>query len=175
MSDTWKQKASRTFVSVFLSAFLLSGFYQLYLGLSEAVSAWRLVQMGTQTQGTVIDFYYKTSSGSVGSTRAQSCVLSYPIVRFRAPEGERQFKNGLGSCGSHYAKGEVVTVLYVPDANMGSPRIYSFGTLWLGSILAGVMGMLTVTFSGFLLLFLRKPGIMKRVIPPRARRKKKQA
>lgn len=88
-------------------------------------------------------------------------MVYYPIVSFRAAEGLRRFTSKLGECGTNYAKGNRVPVIYFADGQRGEPEIERFWALWFAPILLGVMGALMVAGIGFLLFVMAKPAIVQ--------------
>lgn len=148
---------------VFLLPFLCMGFFLLHLAASRATDAWNLHEGALHAEGNIVDFDIRQSTGSSfsQSMRSKTCMVYYPVVSFRAAEGQRRFTSKLGKCETDYAKGDRVPVIYFADGQRGGPEIDHFRALWFGPILLGVMGALMVAGIGFLLFVMAKPAIVQ--------------
>ncbi len=166
MKDASTLACAKLFIIVFLLCFVVSGMVQLSLAVHEATTAWKLTRHAQQAEGIIVDFVIRqNSSGKVAGGRSSSCLVSYPVVRFAAAEGERSFTNPLGQCNTSYTKQQKVPVLYFSDAAEGTPVINGFWDRWFPAILYGGIGILTLGFSVFLLRFILKPAIIQRKKP----------
>lgn len=71
-----------------------------------------------------------------------------PEVQFTAPDGQQiKFRSSMSSSPPAYREGESVGVLFDP-ANPRKAEIDSFKTLWMGPLIAGLMGLLFLVIGG---------------------------
>ncbi len=92
----------------------------------------RHVLYGDRADGVVVDI---VREGSMYS----------PVVRFRLPNGELQEVTDLGSGAPDFSKGDLVTVLYMPE-DPQNIRLDTFERLWMVPIIA-------IGFGCFWLMF----------------------
>ncbi len=110
--------------------------------------------VGLALLGVAAWFYLDTAKFIRGSQEAEGMVVElethgssgeryyHPVVEFTTPEGERvRFVSSFGSRPPAYDVGESVTVLY-PEGSPREAKIKSFWSLWLGTVIAGGLGVL---------------------------------
>ena len=101
-------------------------------GLLLAMGNLRHVLYGDRADGVVVDIVREGN-------------MYAPVVRFRLPSGELQEVTDLGSGAPDFSRGDLVTVLYMPE-DPQDIRLDTFERLWLVSII-------TLGFGGFWLMF----------------------
>lgn len=69
-----------------------------------------------------------------------------PVVRFRLPNGEQHEVTELGSGSPDFSRGDLVTVLYMPE-DPQSVRLDTFDRLWLVPIIAIAFGCFWLMFG----------------------------
>lgn len=107
-----------------------------------------------KTHGTVLD---------VVERRTSDGTMYYPVYSFVDVYGtEHKIYSKSGSYPPRYDVGDPISILYDPE-NPKEIKMDSFVSLWMGSIVAGVLGIIPF-FIGALLLFV-VPIIIHRVMP----------
>ena len=101
-------------------------------GLLLAMGNLRHVLYGDRADGVVVDIVREGN-------------MYAPVVRFRLPSGELQEVTDLGSGAPDFSRGDLVTVLYMPE-DPQDIRLDTFERLWLVPII-------TLGFGGFWLMF----------------------
>jgi hypothetical protein len=115
-----------------VALFLLVGIAMLGGSALLTAKARRLERTGIRVSGKVIRLDYTRGT-------------FYPVVEFVTQGGQQvRFRGRSGSNPATFYPGETVTVLHEPD-NPWNAVIESFGELWLGPWITGVMG---IAFSG---------------------------
>lgn len=89
------------------------------------------VATAARARGKVVDLAESRNSNGSGTW--------HPVVSFDAGGGSYTFKSKFGSRPAPYDIGDVVDVLYDPK-NPADARIAGFRGLWLGPMLAGLLG-----------------------------------
>jgi len=124
-----------TFAAIGLG--MLAGAFFLYKNTSEFVSSAIVVE------GEVVDFETHRSDGST---------MYAPVVNFRAQDDSpHQFVSSVSSNPASYDIGEKVEVLYAESDPQGA-QINGFVSLYLGSLILGVMGSIFFLIGGGIIL-----------------------
>ena len=107
------------------------------------------LQTATKAQGEVVNVVRERSSDSDGRTSYSY----YPEIKFRTSTNEEViFKSSSGSNPPSYRTGESVEVLYDPQ-NPPNASINSFMSLWLGTIILSVIGLVFAAIGFGVLAF----------------------
>lgn len=106
----------------------------------------QFIEQSLKTEGIVVDLVRsRSSSRTSGSNRRKTSRGYAPVVEFTTESGDTiEFVSSTSSNPPKFSEGELVEVFYDPR----SPRkakINSFLTLWAGTIIVGLMGLI---FSG---------------------------
>lgn len=121
----------RKITNIAMTLFAVVGIGMLVRGGFLAKSTLDFSAVAESAEGQVVDVEYHRS------TKHRSY---HPVVRFRSANGEEiNFTFEDARRPSIYSRGDVVTVLYDPQAPHGA-RIDSFLQLWFGATSLGIMG-----------------------------------
>ena len=117
------------------------------------MSATSFLNKAEKTNGTVLEVVErKTSDGTT----------YYPVYSFVDVYGtEHKIYSNSGSYPPQYEVGDPISILYDPD-NPKEIKMDSFGSIWIGTIIAGVLGAIPF-FIGIVFLLI-VPVIINRVI-----------
>ena len=133
------------------SIMTLLGLVMLAIALSETVEVRKFQADTALAEGVVYqivryDNYHPTSTFRKRYSYA-------PVVEWMSPEGHiRYLTTEVSYDEDVFIEGDVVTVIYKKD-NPENARLYDFFNLWLGPLLAAVIGL---SFLGFGLYLLRE-------------------
>ncbi len=135
---------------------IIGGFFMLLFGLGMFWGTWTLSQStlkfnaeAVETEGTVIDFETKPSTGS-GRSKTRDTYA--PIVEYTTAEGQTlTFTTTSSSSPPSYDRGEKVKVLY-SKITPERARIDSFMENWFGPLIVGFLAVI-FTLGGAWLFF----------------------
>ena len=124
--------------------FLGIGLLMLTIGVFFWLHTRRLLKQGVTAPGVVIENVVEERVDRDPDDHSHTLSRTYRAkVRFRSPNGEEVvFVSHTGFGQPAYRQGEAVEVLYDPADPHGA-EIKSFWSLWLGPILAGLIGLVS--------------------------------
>jgi hypothetical protein len=132
-----------SFLRIIGGAFLCIGLLTLALAAFFGYRTYRLVKWGATAPGVVIENVMEERVDIDREDHSRTVTRTYrPKVRFLSPSGEEMvFVSSVGFGRPAYGQGEAVEVLY-DSAHPQEAQIKTFWSLWLGPILAGLMGVI---------------------------------
>lgn len=129
-------------LAVFKYGFTLIGLGLVAIAFSMYSNTHSFLDHAVTTEGTVTQLVRSYSSQNSGSSSY------FPVIRFFTPDGNLvEFQSSTGSNPPAYSTGELVEVLYRPEAPERA-RINSFSSLWGATLVVGGIG-LAFFLTGF--------------------------
>jgi hypothetical protein len=129
----------------FAGFFLVVGLLTLTAGVFFWLRTQKLVKHGLTAPGVVIENVVEERVDYDRDDHTRTTSRTYrPKVRFRSQNGDEVvFESRVGFGRPAYQQGEAVEVLYDP-ANPHGAEIKSFWSLWLGPMVAGCIGLVSL-------------------------------
>lgn len=132
-----------------LSIFLLVGLVLLGFSGYLAWNSYQLNRTGNIASGEIIDYQSHYS-------REDNATYYYPIIKFSPKQGEDvTIVSAIGSSSPDYQQGHSIDLLYSTD-QPHKAIIYDFKSIWLESIIIGVMGSVFFLVGLIPLLLIRR-------------------
>ena len=112
------------------------------------------IKTAEMAQGTVVDLHRsKSRSRSDLNSRLRNSFTYAPVVEFQTADGRKiTFTSSTSSNPPSYSRGETVDVLY-KALSPEQAKIKSFFSLWIGVLIAGMLG-LVFFLIGIFIIFL---------------------
>lgn len=126
------------YIFALIGAGMLVGAFFLFTGTQD------FLKTAKTTQGTVVDLI---------SSRSSDSVTYAPLIEFNTTDNSRiEFVSSNSSSPPSYSRGESVEVLY-QESSPESAKINSFFSLWLGTIIVGVLGLIFFLIGMSIIIF----------------------
>lgn len=152
------------FPPVLLGMISIAGLILLGLAIWVASENYASLAYSQQKEGIVIAIEVRKENISIqdenNSYDGNPRLVYYPKIRYQPDEDSKpyEFVSHFGSSPSQYDVGDRVIVSFRPD-QPEQARLGNFAALWLGAIIAGVLGLILLLLGAIpLLLQAKKPG-----------------
>ena len=125
-----------------LVIFFFGGLFLLYDSYSSYASTSQFLSTAAESEGHVI----RLNEVSVTDSEGTNSVVYEPVIRFQEQSATEVEFVAPGSNPASFDVGDSVDVVYQPGDPQNS-RLNSFSSLWFGSILSGIFGVLFCSVS----------------------------
>lgn len=109
----------------------------------------RLTRHGQRARGIVRELRTQELQMRSADERASDDTVYLPVFEFATPDGTVHRMEGHASSPPSYKVGDEVSILF-DAADPGGARIETFAGLWLGVVLTGLGGGITLCLAGFI-------------------------
>jgi hypothetical protein len=137
-------------ITIVKYTFAIIGLFLLIGCIVFSITTKQFIDKAIVATGTVVSMEMSTSGSGPDTYR--------PVVTFQTVNSETiQFTSSSGSSPASYRVGQGVEVIYDPESP-DNAKIKSFQSLWLGSMIFGVLGIMFSSFGFGMILHGKKRG-----------------